>query len=324
MQEDHPSCDQHDANPVACEVAGFLVTNGRYPAPFPGGLLPGPPSESGQGWQITCNADCQQPVTKTGTETLQNCRGANLFRKATSNLPAGIPWFDGTARSNLRFVPQPDRSGTAKIHCTMTDSGSGVTTANQQKFAFEFVVELTEQNDPPIANPDGRYCIPIANDPSKRCSVDWRQSNDRYSQDGFFIPPLTQGGNGLAPGPPDEVATQTLTVNCVTQSDLFSEKPSVNINTGGLTFIPTGTKSGTAEVTCTFRDNGSPVMETVRKFLVRVVPTVRQYLKETDSTSTMHRLVQKAQMEAELDTTTMTVFTPVNGAFQKLPKGIME
>eukprot|EP01059_Diplonema_ambulator_P035599 TRINITY_DN8440_c0_g1_i2.p1 TRINITY_DN8440_c0_g1~~TRINITY_DN8440_c0_g1_i2.p1 ORF type:complete len:2814 (+),score=737.47 TRINITY_DN8440_c0_g1_i2:49-8490(+) len=145
----------------------------------------------------------------------------------------------------LSFKTAKDKVGSVKVVCTAADSVTPPATT-----PFPFTVQIEDVNDPPVVTIPAKYqTLPVTQD----------QTSKRHTIPDFI---------SVSPGPSSESSQSTVTSCTTNHPELFTEQPSIDGST--LTFVTKGGFSQAealpAAVTCTFTDDGVPVMQTTKTF----------------------------------------------------------
>ena len=150
---------------------------------------------------------------------------------------------------DLHFVLQPDKWGSVGVECTLTDDGQP-----RKSTTVNFVVDVAEVNDPPVVL-QSQDIVRVNEDAGRQTfGAHWTK---------------------LAPGPLDEIMTQTITYTCTSTNDaLFTAGNTPKVTRAGtiatLTFEAGPDQAGESTVSCSIVDNGNPPMTTNVEFKIVV------------------------------------------------------
>ena len=144
--------------------------------------------------------------------------------------PGGAPAV--SPAGTLTYTAAPNATGSATISLTLSDDGSPVATSAPQTFT----ITVTDTNDAPSFTAGGPQTV--LEDAGAQTVAGW--------------------ATAISPGSPDESA-QTVSFSATADTPaLFSAGPAIS-PTGDLTFTPAANATGTATITVTLSDNGTPV-----------------------------------------------------------------
>ena len=164
------------------------------------------------------------------------------------NVPGNLNITGSGAERTVNITPAPHQFGTATITVTVTETSGGV----PQTMSDTFLLTVTNVNDPPTLD-----------QPATPLNI----SEDATEQ--------TVGLTGITVGPGGE--PDTLTIMAVSDNPSVIPHPNVSHTPGqttaALTYTPVANASGTAVITVTVTDNGSPAMNVIRTFTVVVTPS---------------------------------------------------
>ncbi len=160
--------------------------------------------------------------TQTFTYNITNNTNSGLFSAGPSISPTGV----------LTYTPVANAFGTATITVSVTDSGSPAETSPTQTF----VITVNSVNDTPSFTTLGNQTV--------------NEDAGPQTVNGFAT--ASAGG-----GTDENGQTFTYNITNNTNSGLFSAGPSIS-PTGVLTYTPVANASGTATITVSVTDNGTP------------------------------------------------------------------
>src|SRR5690606_34472193 len=196
---------------------------------------------------LTIDEDAEpQTVNLTGISPGPGEGGQGVVITATSDNTALIPnptvnYTSGTEGS-MSFTPVANRWGTAQVTVTVTDQGTPA-----QQISRTFNVTVNAVNDPPT----------LAAIPDLTIN----------EGDGLQTVNLT----GISPGPEED--GQGVIVSATSDNTTLIPNPTVNYSSGSegsISFTPAPNQWGTAQVTVTVTDQGSPQQQVSRTFTVTV------------------------------------------------------
>ena len=196
---------------------------------------------------LTIDEDAEpQTVNLTGISPGPGEGGQGVVITATSDNTALIPnptvnYTSGTEGS-ISFTPVANRWGTAQVTVTVTDQGTPA-----QQISRTFNVTVNAVNDPPT----------LAAIPDLTIN----------EGDGLQTVNLT----GISPGPEED--GQGVIVSATSDNTTLIPNPAVNYSSGSegsISFTPAPNQWGTAQVTVTVTDQGSPQQQVSRTFTVTV------------------------------------------------------
>ncbi len=144
---------------------------------------------------------------------------------------------------DLTYTPADDANGMALVTVTVMDDGGGANTTTQT-----FMINVTAVNDAPSFTLGGDQTVD--------------EDSGAQSVSGFLT--------GASAGPADE-SGQTLSISVTNDNNgLFSSQPTIDLNTGDLTYTPADDANGMALVTVTVMDDGGGANTTTQTFMINV------------------------------------------------------
>ncbi len=165
------------------------------------------------------------------------------------NLFSVAPQID--AQGNLSFTLNPNANGVVTVSLTLRDTG-GTLNGGVDQTTEIFSINVTPINDPPSFQLIGNQSVFV----------------------GSGLQTVNNFSHSFSPGGGQDELPQTLVEYVITNDrpDLFIAAPSINAN-GTLTYTPSATISGTANIGVRARDSGGGTdLSTLRTFQITVAP----------------------------------------------------
>jgi hypothetical protein len=175
-------------------------------------------------WATSISAGPPNESGQTVSFQITGNTNPSLFSAAPAVSPAGT----------LTYTLAPDAFGTATITIVAKDDGGTLNGGNDTSPSQQLTITITPVNDAPTFGLIGSHTV----------------LEDASAQS------VANALTNPNPGPANE-SGQALSVSVTNNNNaLFSAQPSIDLNTGALTYAPAPNANGTATVTVTVSDNG--------------------------------------------------------------------
>ena len=227
---------------------------------------------------VTINENsASQTVNLSGISSGSPSEIQTLTVTAVSSNPALIPnptitYSSPNSTGSLTFTPVSNASGSATISVSVNDGG-----ASNNIVTTTFIVTVNAVNQPPTLNPLGDISLTFnqpATLPTNNAAVNQPPTLNPISDLTINqnAPAQSIALSGISSGSPTE--TQALTITAVSSNPTLIPNPTVTYTspgtTGLLVFKPLPNVFGTAAITVTVTDNGSPSRIVTQTFIVTV------------------------------------------------------